>query len=143
MKAVVAKKSSSNSKLNGLFGGSSSSSSRSSSRKSLTQTPSEPTDFPGNDQNVVKASVTSAKKDIIGDYHVRGDITNISNDTLQGVQVVAHFYDASGQPVGSTTCCYTTPSDIEPGHTSTFDSFITSDAISGTPSSYRLSFDWR
>lgn len=49
MKAVDAKKSSSHSKLNGLFGGSSSSSGRGSSRKSLTQTPSEPTDFPGYD----------------------------------------------------------------------------------------------
>lgn len=111
--------------------------------KSLSQVPSTTTDFPGNDQSAVEVHVTSAKKDIIGAYHVRGEIKNLSNDTLQFVKVTAHLYDASGQPVGVTTCCYADPSDIEPGHTSTFDSFAQKDEISGTPSSYKLSFDWQ
>jgi hypothetical protein len=114
------------------------------SSSSLTQIPSEATDFPKNDQNAVETHVTSAKKDSIGAYHVRGEIKNLSNDTtLQFVKVTAHLYDVSNQPVAVTTCCYADPTDIEPGHTSTFDSFAQEDEISGIPTSYRLSFDWR
>jgi hypothetical protein len=114
------------------------------SKSNLTQLPSEPTDFPNNDQKAVETHVTSAKKDSIGSYHVIGEIKNLSNDTtLQFVKVTAHLYDGSGQPVAVTTCCYADPMDIEPGHTSTFDSFAQEDVISGTPTSYRLSFDWK
>ena len=35
------------------------------------------------------------------------------------------------------------PSNIEPGHTSVFDSFAMKYTLSAIPSSYRLSFDWR
>jgi hypothetical protein len=112
--------------------------------KNLAQILSKPTDFPDNDVNAIQVYVTSANKDIIGAYHVRGEIKNLSNDTtLQFVKVTAHLYDGSGQPVAVTTCCYADPHDIEPGHTSTFDSFAQEDVISGTPTSYRLSFDWR
>jgi hypothetical protein len=67
----------------------------------------------------------------------------VGNDTLQFVKVTAHLSDANNQTVGVTTCCYASPHDIEPGHTATFNSFVRSNEISGTPSSYRLSFDWR
>lgn len=86
--------------------------------------------------------MTSAKKDIIGSYHVTGEITNVGNDTLSSVLVTVHFYDAGGNLVAASTCCYTTPSDIAPSHTATFDSFAMSNQISGKPVSYRLSYDW-
>lgn len=142
MKVVAAKKS----KLDGttdLFGGSSSDVSSKKTGSRLVQIPSEKTDFPDDDSSPVEVSVISAKKDIIGSYHVRGEIRNIGNDTLQFVKVTAHFYDANNQPVGATSCCYADPTDIEPGHTSTFDSFAMKGDLSATPSSYRLSFDWQ
>ena len=108
----------------------------------LLQIPSNATDFPNNDPKVIQVQVTSAKKDIIGDYHIVGEITNTGNDTLSFVQVTVHLYDASNRLIGDSTCCYTTPTNIDAGHTSTFDSFVTSDHINGTPVSYRLSFDW-
>jgi hypothetical protein len=110
--------------------------------RSLTQIRSEKTDFPGNDQSVIQASVTSAKKDIIGSYHVRGEIKNPGKYTLHFVKVCCHFYNTNNQPIGVTTCCYTDPNDIEPGHTSTFHIFSMKGKMSGTPVSYRLSFDW-
>jgi hypothetical protein len=119
------------------------------SSSSLTQIPSKATDFPNNNQNAIEVHVTNAKKDSIGTYHVRGEITNLSNDTtLQFVKVTAHIYDKDGQSLAVTTCCYADPSSIEPGHTSTFDSFTSEDELSGNPvpgnpSSFRLSFDWR
>jgi hypothetical protein len=113
------------------------------SKGSLQHIASVATDFPNDDPNTVEVHVTSAKEDSIGAYHVRGEIKNLSNDTLSNVKVTGHFSNTSGQPVAVTTCCYTTPTDIDPGHTSTFDSFSQKDELSGTPTSYRLSFDWR
>ena len=129
-----------NSKHHTSSGGISGSSS--SRHGSLIQLPSNATDFPGNDPSVIQVHVTSAKKDIIGAYHVQGEITNVGNDTLNFVLVTVHFYDSSGQLVAATTCCYTTPTNIAAGHTVTFDSFATSDQANGKPESYRLSFDW-
>jgi hypothetical protein len=123
--------------------GSSFSTVKGSKHSRLIQIPSVATDFPDNDQRAIEVHVTSAKKDIIGSYHIVGEIKNLSNDTLQFVQVTGHLYDANGQPVGVTTCCYATPSDIEPGHTSTFDSFAQKDQISGKPTSFKLSYDWQ
>lgn len=108
----------------------------------LQQIPSNSTDFPNNDPSVIQVHVATAKKDIIGSYHVTGEITNEGSDTLQFVQVTVHFYDAIGNLVADSTCCYTTPTDIDPGHTATFDSFAMSNQISGKPVSYRLSYDW-
>jgi hypothetical protein len=67
----------------------------------LQQIPSNPTDFPGNHANAIQVHVTSAKKDIIGSYHVRGEITNEGKDTLNFVKVTVHFYDGSGQLIES------------------------------------------
>jgi len=108
----------------------------------LKQLLSEATDFPGDDPNAVDVHVTSAKKDSIGDYHVIGEIKNLSQDPLTYVKVTAHFYDSDNQTVGITTCCYADPTDIEPNHTSTFDSFADSKEMLGTPKSFKLSFDW-
>jgi hypothetical protein len=123
--------------------GSSGSSSSGSKGGGLTQIPSENTDFPKDDPSQVEVHVTSAKKDIIGDFHVRGDVKNLGNDTLQFVKVTVHFFDAANQPIGNTGCCYTDPDSIEPGHTSTFDRFTTKDEMSAKPSSYRISLDWQ
>jgi hypothetical protein len=61
---------------------------------------------------------------------------------LTSVQVYVHFYDDNNQTVGIPAFCYADPSNIEPGHTSTFDTFVMTDQMSGTPKSFRLSFDW-
>jgi hypothetical protein len=113
-----------------------------SSSSGLTQIPSKATDFPGNDQTAIQVHITSAKKDIIGSYHVIGEITNEGNSTLQNVMVTVHLYDANNGLVGVSTCCYTTPINIDPGHIATFDSFVQKSDYSGTPWSFRLSYDW-
>jgi hypothetical protein len=89
-----------------------------------------------------QAHVTSANKDTTGSYHVRGEITNNGNTTLNSVMVTVHFYGANGQLVADSLCCYTSPINIDAGHTATFDSFAMANEISGEPVSYRLSYDW-
>lgn len=71
-----------------------------------------------------------------------GEITNNANSAIQNIMVTVHLYDGNNDLVGISKCCYTTPINIDPGHTATFDSFVTSDQISGTPVSFRLSYDW-
>lgn len=80
-------------------------------------------------------------KNILGDYQINGDVTNLRNDTIKFVRITAHAYDASGNLVGNKYG-YTTPSDLEPHRTGTFDVFITKDTLGCTPSSFRLSYDW-
>jgi hypothetical protein len=107
----------------------------------LIQIPSNKTDFPDNDPNVIQVHVTSAKKDIIGAWHITGEITNVGNDSLQFVHITAHLYDATGQLVGNGDG-YTSPTNLDSQHTGTFDTLITKDTLSGTPTNYRLSYDW-
>jgi hypothetical protein len=107
----------------------------------LIQIPSNKTDYPDNDPSVIQVHVTSAKKDIIGAWHITGEITNVGNDSLQFVHITAHLYDATGQLVGNGDG-YTSPTNLDAQHTGTFDTLITKDTLSGTPTSYRLSYDW-
>ena len=78
----------------------------------LKQIPSEPTDYPGSDPNAVKVDVSSANKDSIGNYHIRGAIKNLDNIDLEFVRVTGFFYDNDNQTVGVTSCCYSDPSNI-------------------------------
>jgi len=98
------------------------------------------TDFANDNPNAIMVQVASAKKNILGDYQINGDVTNLGNDTIKFVRITARAYDASGNLVGNKYG-YTTPSDLEPHHTGTFDVFITTNTLGGTPSSFRLSYD--
>jgi hypothetical protein len=113
----------------------------SSGKGGLRQIPSNATDYPANEQNTIKVTVTGAHKDIIGAWHVTGEVTNMGTQTLSFVKITAHLYDGSGNLIGDATG-YTDPSNLDAGHTGTFDCLATSDQIQGTPASYRLSYDW-
>lgn len=108
----------------------------------IKQLPSRSTDFPHDDQNALDIEFAKSTNDNIDNYHVKGSIKNIGPDTLTYVKVTAHFYDKNNNPIGVTTCCYADPSNIEPGHTSSFDSFVSADDMNGNPKFFRLSFDW-
>jgi hypothetical protein len=112
------------------------------SGKGLKQMASAETDDPDDNPNAVEVHTTTAKKDILGDYHIKGEIKNLGKEALQYVKVTGHFYDSNNQIVGITSCCYTDPTEIEPGHTATFDSFAEKDEFSGKPETYKLSYDW-
>ena len=72
-----------------------------------------------------------------------GELLQIQGSTeLESVKVTALFYDNGNKTVGVTTCCSTDPRTVEPGRTASFDSFAQEDEVSGTPTSFRLSFDW-
>jgi hypothetical protein len=113
-----------------------------SSGQGLNQLPSDVTDYPNDDPNAVEVHVTTANKDSIGNYHVRGEIKNLGEEILQYVKVTAHFYNAENQTVGVTSCCYTTPTDIDPKHTATFDSFAQENEMAGDATDFRLSYEW-
>lgn len=108
----------------------------------IIQIPSEPTDFPGNNQDVLEILFAKATINNIDDVHVIGSIKNIGEDTLTYVDVTAHFFDENNEPIGITSCCFAEPEDIESGHTSTFDSFGNLQEMNGQPKYFRLSFEW-
>src|SRR5262249_15922116 len=119
--------------------GGSFSTTKSSKHGGLIQIPSNKTDYPDNDPSVIQVHVTGAKN-ILGDYEIAGEVTNVGNDTFRFVQITAHLYDATGQLVGSGFG-YTTPTNLDTQHTGTYDIFVTKDSLNGKPASYRLSYD--
>lgn len=114
-----------------------------STESEITQIPSELTDYPGNNNETLQILFSKATISDNDSVHVIGSIKNVGQQTLQSVDVTAHFFDADNNTVGVTTCCYADPSDIEPAHTSSFDSFSSSEQMLGEPKYYRLSFDWQ
>ncbi len=112
-------------------------------QNNITQIPSEVTDFPGNNQQAIEILFTKASKSDNGDYHVKGSIKNIGENTLGAVKVTAQFLDENNKTIGITTCCNASPSDMEPGHTSSFDSFASINDMVGIPKYYKMSFDWK
>lgn len=109
----------------------------------IIQIPSEPTDFPGNNQDILEIMFAKATISSSDAVHVTGSIKNTGQNTLRYVDVTAHFFDENNKTVGVTTCCYADPEDIEPGHTSSFDSFSNAEQMIGEPKYFRLSFDWQ
>ena len=110
------------------------------SQNNITQIPSEATDFPGNNQNAIEILFTKAVKSIVGDYHVKGSIKNIGENTLGAVKVTAQFFDKDNKTIGTTTCCNANPLDMEPNHTASFDSFTSTSGMTGIPNYYKTVF---
>lgn len=59
--------------------------------------------------------------------------------TLSYVQVTVHFYDSNSRLIGDAYG-YTSPTNIDAGHTGTFD--VSTDQINGFHVIFRLSYDW-
>jgi hypothetical protein len=137
---TYARHSSHSSSSNIQIGNIDTSSSSSSPSGGLTQIASNNTDFPNNDVKTLQVHVTSAKKDSVGYWHVVGEVTNVGNSSISSVQITAHFY-SGGQLIGDALG-YTSPINLDPGHTGTFDALQSADQINGSPDSFRLSFDW-
>lgn len=116
----------------------------SSSSKSLGQIPSNSTDFPSpEDASAIQPTFLKANKDIIGAYHIKGEIKNISNDTLSFVEVKSHFYDANMNIIAIENG-FTDPTDLSPGQVGNFDIMLMKDNYGSTPPAFfKLSYDWR
>jgi hypothetical protein len=59
--------------------------------------------------------------------------------TLSYVQVTVHFYNSNSRFIGDANG-YTCPSNLDAGHTGTFD--VSTDQINGLSAIFRLSYDW-
>ena len=106
------------------------------------QIPSLTTDYPDNNPHAIEVVTFKANKDIINTWHIRGEVTNKGNDTLDYVKVTAHLFDSNSQPIGAAWN-YIDPTSLEPGHTGNFEAIVDAKELSGKPASYRLSFDWQ
>jgi hypothetical protein len=105
----------------------------------LVMTPSKITDYPGNNAAAIQVQVANAYRDSVGYYHIQGEVTNMGTSTISSVQVTVHFYNSNNQLIGDADG-YTSPSNLDAGHTGTFD--VLTDQINGFPAIFRLSYDW-
>lgn len=80
-------------------------------------------------------SNVSASEDTYGYHHVRGDVDNDGTQTANRVRVVAAFTNETGTVV-AVELGPTTPSDIEPGGTASFD--LRADAGDRSPADHQL-----
>jgi hypothetical protein len=105
----------------------------------LKQIPSESTDYPDNNPNLIEIQTFKSNKDIVNWYHIRGEIKNISHETLSSIGITAHLFDSNSQPIGTASAFL---SDLQPGHSQTYDALVEAKELSGKPNFYRLSFEW-
>ena len=101
----------------------------------LVMTPSKITDYPNNYAKAIQVQVANAYRDSIGYYHVQGDVTNMGTSTISSIQVTVHFYNSNNQLIGDADG-YTNPSNLDSGHTGTFD--VLTDQINDLPAIFRL-----
>jgi hypothetical protein len=93
----------------------------------------------GNNAKAIQVQVANAYSDSIGYFHVLGEVTNMGTSTLSYAQVTVHFYDSNSRLIGYANG-YTSPSNLDAGHTGTFD--VSTDQINGFPAIFRLTYDW-
>jgi hypothetical protein len=115
---------------------------KSSSKSSLTQIPSEGLDFPDNQTSALQLSFVKANKDIAKWYHVKGEVTNSSPDTISGLNIRVKWYDENMNVVGLGEG-FATPYIIEPGRSATFDTLTDPKSMDAKPKFFKLSFDWQ
>ena len=108
----------------------------------LKQLPSKPTDFPGNDPSVLQIHAFKSVQDSVGQYHIRGEVVNLSNKTLLYPKVSAILFDKSDSPVGSAKPWFVSGLKLIPNSSGTFDLVVGQNELSGKPTSYRLSFTY-
>jgi hypothetical protein len=116
----------------------------SSSSKSLQQIPSNSTDFPSpEDVSTITLTFLKPSKDVVGAYHINGELKNTGNESLSFVQIKSHFYDKNMNIVAIESG-FTNPINLEPGQTGDFDVLLLKDKYGSTPPAFfKLSYDWQ
>lgn len=87
----------------------------------LKQLPSEATDFPNNDASVLEVHAFKSVQDSVGQYHIRGEVVNLSNKTLLYPKVSAILFDKNDSPVGSAKPWFVSGLELIPNGSGTFD----------------------
>jgi len=109
----------------------------------VTYIPSEPTDFPNSDSDLLNVRPYKPVQDAEGMYHLRGEVTNISNQTLLKTKVSAILFDDNDMIIGSAKPWYVGGGlNMKPLDEGSFDLVIHPDDLSGKISSYKLLFSY-
>jgi uncharacterized membrane protein YgcG len=75
-------------------------------------------------------------------FHIIGEAQNTGIESAEFVQIVASFYNANGQFVG-TSYTFTSPTTVSPGTKAPFDiQMLTEDKIVKESKSYKLTLSW-
>lgn len=109
----------------------------------VTYIPSELTDFPNNDSSLLHVRPYKPVQDAEGMYHLRGEVTNISNQTLIKTKVSAILFDDKEMIIGSAKPWYVGGGlNMKPLNEGSFDLVIHPDDLSGKINSYKLLFSY-
>ena len=79
----------------------------------------------------------------IGSMHIVGEVLNQAPVTAKFVKIIATFYNANGQVIG-TDFAYADPSDLAPNQRAPFDIIVSEASVPMYQvSSYGLTVDWQ
>ena len=101
--------------------------------------------FPSAESNYQPPVILSQSSYIndIGSMHIVGEVLNQAPVTAKFVKIIATFYNANGQVIG-TDFTYADPSDLAPGQRAPFDIIVSEGSVPMYQmSSYGLTVDWQ
>ena len=100
--------------------------------------------FPSAESNYQPPVILSQSSYVnnIGSMHIVGEVLNQAPVTAKFVKIIATFYNANGQVIG-TDFTYADPSDLAPGQRAPFDILVSEGSVPMYQmSSYGLTVDW-
>ena len=101
--------------------------------------------FPSGETNYQPPVILSQSSYVnnFGSMHIVGEVLNQAPVTAKFVKVIATFYNANGQVIG-TDFTYADPSDLAPGQRAPFDILVSEGSVPMYQmSSYGLTVDWQ
>jgi hypothetical protein len=111
----------------------------------LYPVPSIPPTGPGQTNNYPPPMILSQYSYVndTGSFHIVGEVLNQAPVTARFVKIIATFYNAYGQVIG-TDFTYTDPSNLAPGQMAPFDLIVPEGNVPMYQiSNYALNIDWR
>ena len=111
----------------------------------LYPVPSIPPTGPGQTNNYPPPIILSQYSYVndTGSFHIVGEVLNQAPVTARFVKIIATFYNAYGQVIG-TEFTYTDPSNLAPGQMAPFDMIVPEGNVPMYQiSNYALNIDWR
>lgn len=115
----------------------------------VQQIPSNASDFKNHNPNQIRIDFVKVSKDNLAgvvNYEMKGELTNTGQITLNGLRIHIHWYDKDMNLIGFNNGQNGNfiPNDtVTVGKTISFDFAQSAIDFIGTPSFFKLSYDWQ
>lgn len=114
----------------------------------IQQIPSSVTDYPAGQSNALRLDFVNSHRNILGDYEIKGSVTNTSpTQSLGFVSVRVTLYNIGMTPIDTEQGYANQPNIdaiLQPGQSGSFDIYVQPDSLNGVkPAFLKLSYSWQ